>query len=127
MVFLTGEKMQEKRKLERRNFIYDIEVSDRGKPVDENGEFPVLGDLADVTVEGVMLVSDEPVAEKTAFQLRVVLPDDVEGMNILDFEAESIRCSGTVHESIYTTGFRITEIDDATQKAIVKLIDEYAV
>jgi len=119
--------MKEKRKLQRRNFIYDIEVFDRSRPADDDGKFVPLGDLADVTVEGVMLVTDTPVEENRVYQLRVVLPDDVTGMRILDFEARSIRCSKTIHESIFTTGFLITRMDEATRSAISKLIDEYAV
>ncbi len=119
--------MREQRKLERKNFIYDIEVIDRGKPVDETGEHPVLGDLADITTGGVMLVTDEPVEEEASFQLRVVLPEDIEGLKVIDFEAESIRCDETIHETIFTTGFKITKLDENNRSVITRLISEYAV
>lgn len=119
--------MEEKRKLERKNFIYDIEVQDRSKPVDETGEYPALGDLADITVEGVMLVTDDPVEEKSLFELRVVLPEEMEGLREIDFEAESIRCSGTIHETIFLTGFKITKLDNNNRGVITRLIEEFAV
>ena len=119
--------MTEKRKLERKNFIRDIEIIDRNGPVDEGGELPVLGDLADITVEGVMLVSDEPIAEKTVFQMRIVLPEEIEGKEIIEFDAESIRCNETIHDSIYTTGFLITKLDEDNHAIINKLISEFAV
>lgn len=120
--------MKEQRKLERKNFIYDIEVVDRGKPIDEEtGEHPVLGDLADITTEGVMLVTDEPVAEGVAFQLRVVLPEEMEGLNAIEFEAESIRCNETIHEAIFLTGFKITKLDEQNRSIISGFITEFAV
>ncbi|MBU2646049.1 PilZ domain-containing protein [bacterium] len=119
--------MAERRKLDRKNFIYDIEVLDRNQSNEGEDGFFVLGDLADITVEGVMLVSDEPIAEKTLFQLRVVLPEEIEATSEIDFDAESIICKKTIHESIYTTGFRITNLDDSNRSIISRLISEYAV
>ncbi len=119
--------MQEKRKLERKNFIYDIEVLDRGKPVDETGDFPVIGDMADITVEGVMLVTDDPVEESAEFHMRVPLPEEINGKNEIDFVAESICCNKTIHETIFTTGFRITKVDESNRSVILRFIEEFAV
>jgi len=119
--------MQDKRKLERKNFIYDIEVLDRGKPVDETGDFSIIGDLAEITVEGVMLVTDDPVKENAEFHMRVPLPEEINGKNEIDFVAESIRCNKTIHETIFTTGFRITKLDENNRSVIVQFIEEFAV
>jgi hypothetical protein len=119
--------MPEKRKLKRHNFVFDIEVNDRSRPVDPATNDHVIGDLADITVEGVMVVSEAPIAEDTPFQLRINLPEPVQGRRYIDFDARSIRCNKTIHESIYTTGFRITQLDDANRPIIATLIDEYAV
>ncbi|MBT4264431.1 MAG: hypothetical protein HN580_17645 [Deltaproteobacteria bacterium] len=119
--------MTEKRKLERKNFIRDIEILDRNGPVAEEGGLSVLGDLADITVEGVMLVSDEPVSEKTIFQMRIILPEEIEGVKEIDFEAESIRCNKTIHDNIYTTGFRITKLDQNNHSIVENLISKFAV
>lgn len=119
--------MKDKRKLQRRNFIYDIEVQDRSRKNEETGDFLVLGELADITVEGVMLVTDDPVAETTRFPLRILLPEAVNGLTFIDFEAESIRCSKTIHETIFTTGFRVIRMDEATQAVVERFIEEFAV
>jgi hypothetical protein len=119
--------MSEKRKLKRRNFIFDIEVNDRSRPVDPDTNSHVIGDLADITVEGMMVVSEAPLPEKTDFQLRIYLPEPIRGQRHIDFDAVSIRCKKTIHESIYTTGFRITRLDEANGPIITELIDEYAV
>lgn len=119
--------MKEKRKLERKNFIYDIEVLDRGRIDDETGDHPVLGDLADITVEGVMLVTDDPVEENVTYSLRLMLPEDMETLKSIDFEAQSIRCNKTIHETIYTTGFKIIRLDEDNRSIVNRLIEEYAV
>lgn len=119
--------MKEKRKLERRNFIYDIEVLDRTKTDEETGDFVPIGDLADVTVEGIMLVTDDPVEENADFQMRLVLPEKIDGLTHIDFEAHSIRCNKTIHETIFTTGFLITKLDHETRQTMTHLIDELAV
>jgi len=119
--------MTDKRKLERKNFIRDIEIIDQKGPVDEEGKLSALGDLADITVEGIMLVSDEPIAEQTAFQMKMILPEEIEGKESIEFEAESIRCDQTIHDSIYTTGFKITKLDENNHAIIRKLISEFAV
>lgn len=119
--------MTEKRRLERKNFIFDIEVFERSEPRDGEGDLSLLGDLADVTMEGVMLVSDEAIQEKTVFQLRIVLPEEIDGIKKIDFEAESIRCDKTIHESIFTTGFKIIKLDQENQSIIDRLITQFAV
>ncbi|NQU63742.1 MAG: hypothetical protein HQ517_05600 [SAR324 cluster bacterium] len=119
--------MNEKRVLERKNFIFDIEVFDRSQPGGDQGELTVLGDLADVTKEGIMLISDEPIQEKTMFQLRIVLPEEIEGKKAINFQAESTRCAGTIHENIFTTGFKIKELDEDNLAIINGLITKYAV
>ncbi|MCP4749738.1 MAG: HU family DNA-binding protein [Proteobacteria bacterium] len=116
--------MSEKRKLERRNFIIDLEI------VDKNSDREI-GDLADITLEGVMIVSEDPIEEDKMFEFAINLPEEVaeemSGENRIDIEAVSIRCNQTVHESIYTTGFLIKNLDDANRDKIDYLITEFAV
>jgi len=119
--------MSEKRKLKRRNFIFDIGIVDRDQAVDSEGDSGVIGDLADITVEGLMLVSEVPIAENTMFSLRINLPEPIRGQQSIDFTARSIRCIKTIHETIFTTGFQIVDLDEPNRALIQTLIDEYAV
>jgi nucleoid DNA-binding protein len=110
----------EQRKLQRRNFILDIEVFDRSTQ-------KTIGDLGDVTIEGMMLVSDEPVAENKSFELGIRLPEEAEVQLEIEFTALSIRCQKTIHENIYITGFKIESLDEKNRRQIEYFIDEYAV
>ncbi len=110
----------EQRKLKRRNFILDIEIVDRATGM-------IIGDMGDITAEGIMVVSDEPIAEQKSFSFEVRLPDEADEVLAILFEAQSIRCQETIHENIYVTGFKITSLDEENRNKIEFLIREYAV
>lgn len=110
----------EQRKLQRRNFILDIEVFDRN-----TGE--AVGDLGDITTEGLMIVSENPLEESKSFEFFIRLPEEAEESLEIQFDAKSIRCRETIHESIFITGFVIPEINEETQEKIEHLINEFAV
>ena len=110
----------EQRKLQRRNFILDIEVMDRIKDI-------VLGDLGDITTEGLMLVTDDPVVENELFKMKIRLPDETDEKLEFFFDALSVRCQKTIHEKIYITGFKIQDLDDENKQKIEYFINEYAV
>ncbi|MBU3916143.1 hypothetical protein KKA14_11470 [bacterium] len=110
----------ESRKLERRNFIIDLEIYDRDSD-------QLIGDIGDITTEGLMIVSEEPVAEKKVFNLMVVAHEDIGEDIEMTFSAKSIRCQKTIHEHIYTTGFLIETLDKENFEKISNLINNYAV
>ena len=117
----------EQRKLKRRNFIIDMRIIDRNDFREDTEDLPEIGDLADITVEGIMLVSDEPIVEDKLYKMKVILPEDVEQDRYIDFDARAIRCKETIHENIYMTGLKIESLNDANKQKIRNLIDRYAV
>lgn len=110
----------EQRKLERRNFILDIEVINR-----DSGE--TLGNIGDITTEGVMIVSDYPLEAETMFKLKVTLPEEAGEKLEIPINATSIRCQKTIHENIYFTGFKLNTLSEENRLKIEYLIEEYAV
>ncbi len=110
----------EQRKLKRRNFILNIEVQ-------EENSGKILGDLGDITTEGIMLVSDDPILEDKLFSLKIQLPEEADEQLEIGFEAQSIRCQKTIHEAIFITGFKITTLDEENRKKIEYFIEEYAI
>lgn len=118
----------EKRKLQRRNFLLDMEVIDINGIDEDGNKGIVLGDLADITIEGIMLISEQPVDNNATYQLRVNLPEDVIGTEkAINFEAQSFNCHKTIHENIYTTGFKMTKLDGENKQRIREIISEYAI
>lgn len=110
----------EQRKLQRRNFILDFAVQNQ-----KTGE--IIGDLGDITTEGLMLVSEEEIEADKTFQLRISMPEEAEEELDIVFKARSIRCQETIHESIFTTGFSLVDLDEETREKIEYLIREFAV
>ncbi|MBU2515608.1 HU family DNA-binding protein [bacterium] len=119
-IIKKSEPGHEKRKLQRRNFILNIEILD-------NTTGQTIGDLGDITNEGIMVVSDDPIQEDTLFSILIRLPDEADEKLEIVFDAKSIRCRETVHESIFITGFIIETIDELNSQHIDYLINEYAV
>ena len=108
----------EKRKLKRRNFIIDMRIIDRNDFREDTEDLPEIGDLADITVEGILLVSDVPIVEDKLYEMKVILPEEVEQNRYIDFDARAIRCKETIHENIYMTGLRIESLDDTNKQRI---------
>lgn len=110
----------EKRKFKRRNFILNIEI------IDSNTN-QIIGDLADITTKGVMIVSDDPVQENKILPFLIRLPKEANEKLEIVFTAKSIRCQKTIHENIFITGFKIENILEENRQKIAYLINEYAV
>ncbi len=110
----------EARKLKRRNFVIDLEIVDM-----DTGQ--TLGDIGDITTEGLMIVSEEPIEEKRVFRFKVVTQEDLEENINMEFSAKSIRCQKTIHEHIYTTGFLIENLDQENFNRVSTLINSFAV
>jgi len=117
----------EQRKLKRRNFVIDMRIIDRNDFKEDTEDLPEIGDLADITVEGIMLVSDQPIVEDKLYEMKVILPVEVAEERYIDFNARAIRCKETIHENIFMTGFKIESLDDSNKQRIRNLIDRYAV
>lgn len=110
--------MSDKRKLHRNNLIYYMRVLNR-----ETDE--LLGNLVDITPEGMMLISDEPIPAKTRFDLRIHFPREIFGEKVLDFSAESLWTRPDVNPDFHDTGFRILDVPLDQILLIKKLVSEY--
>jgi hypothetical protein len=108
----------EQRKLQRRDLISYLRVygEDPGKPI---------GHLVDITTEGIMLISEDPIETGRVFRLRMVLPAEIDGKREVLLTAESRWCSEDENPAFYDTGFRLTEFSPEQTKIIEHLIQNY--
>jgi hypothetical protein len=112
--------MVEKRKIARRKPDVIIAMSD-----EINGRD--LGHLANLTPEGFMLVSREPIPVRSIFQLGIKVPLATNRMRNISFGAESVWASKAGDEVEYFwTGFRIIDISAETAEFIERWIQEWA-
>ena len=108
----------EKRHLQRRHLIYYLRVWD-------TREDKLLGHLADVSTDGIMIVGEAPVESDKEYELKMMLPSVSGDAEPLVFKANSCWSSNDVNQQFYDTGFQFTEISAQTIKRIHDLIDDY--
>ncbi len=109
----------DRRKLERRHLIYYLRVFDQ-----ETDQ--LLGHLVNVSPEGVMLISENPLETEKRFQLCMHFPDKIFGKEGLTIKAQSVWCKRDINPAFYDIGFKIEELawDDAT--VLKELIDRFS-
>ena len=110
--------MPERRKLKRRHLIYCLRVFD--KHTDQ-----LMGHLVDISTEGIMLMSEEPVDTGATFHFRMSFPEEIEGARHLAFDATSQWCRHDANPSFFDTGFELVGVSDQDRQVITALIEEF--
>ena len=101
--------LNDKRRTKRRHLIYYLRVFNR-----LNNE--LLGHLADITSEGLMIVGEHSVPVGQAYQLHMALPAEILGKETMDFDAVALWSRPDVDPAFYATGFQIHEIAEMDLK-----------
>ncbi|MEJ2569198.1 MAG: PilZ domain-containing protein [Anaerolineales bacterium] len=110
--------MAERRKLKRRHLIYYLRVFERG-----TGR--IVGHLVDLTTEGLMLLSEEPIETDRLFYFRMTLPTEIRSSAHVAFNARSIWCRPDDSPDFYATGFSFEEVTSEDIRVIENLIESY--
>ncbi|MBN1665873.1 MAG: PilZ domain-containing protein [Anaerolineales bacterium] len=108
----------ERRKLNRRHIMFYSRVFDR-----RTGKF--IGYLGNMTLEGLMIISDEPVPVGQAFSLRIDLPEDIYPKLVLAFDAQSVWCEPDIDPHFYNTGFRLQGVSEEDVALINQIVEDY--
>ena len=81
--------------------------------------------IFDLTPEGAMIISEEPIDSKQVFQFRMDLPEELSEKAFLDFEAESVWCKRDIDPNFYDTGIRLINITTEDRNILDYMIQEY--
>ena len=108
----------EKKREPRRHLIYFSEVHDR-----DNKSFKAH--LADITKEGLMVISEEKIELEKEFHLEIILPEEVDGRDRINLKARSKWCKRDINPDYFATGLEIEDIDIVDEELIEYLIYEY--
>lgn len=110
--------IKNKRQIARNNFIHNFTIINQETKEE-------LGDLADITVKGVMLIADESIEVDKDYILEFA-PDEkiMKGTNIV-IKARAIRCLETEIKEMFAVGFIINEIDESSKESLNALIDKF--
>ncbi len=109
---------KERRKLKRRHIVFYSRVFDRNSGA-------LLGHLMDITVEGLMLISEYPLTTGATYPLRMDLPEDVMTKNYLSFDADCLWCRPDINPAFYNAGFKVLNMKPEDIDLIENMIDEY--
>ncbi len=82
-----------------------------------------MGYLVDITVEGIMLMSEFSVEAGKAYDFRILLQTDMSRKEYMDFKAESIWCKQSVNSDLFDTGYRLIDVSPQDFKGIEEVID----
>lgn len=81
-----------------------------------------FGQLVNISEEGMMVLTSEPVAENTIFQLSLGFCDDNGEAAPIDIGVECLWCHQGNNENQYWAGFYIIDISDRDQQRIRELL-----
>jgi hypothetical protein len=110
--------MLERRKLKRRHLIYYLRVFNRLNDA-------LVGHLVDITTEGVMLISEEPIEIDKDFTFRMALPTGMWGKDDIEFDAQSVWCKRDINPLFFVTGFKLSNIPAELVAIIESLIENF--
>jgi hypothetical protein len=103
--------MSEQRKQLRKHIAISLSA------VDVNTGY-VVGDLANISSDGCMVLARAALPVNSVFQLSVALPKVIHGADTVYFGAESLWCSETDSPGHYWIGFHIIDISQQDQEVL---------
>jgi len=110
--------MHEKRILHRNNLFYYLKVF-------EMNTNTLLGHLVDITSEGMMLISEQPIPTGVVYDLRLEFPKNIFGVEILDFSAHSLWTKPDTNPELHDTGFQLIDVPFEHILLIKRLVSEF--
>lgn len=110
--------MSERRRTKRKYLLY------YGRVYDET-EQKQLGYLVDITEEGFMLLSDNPIPVGAEHRIKLEVTTDIAPSPFIRFKAKSVWSEPDIDPKRYNNGFVITELDPADKGVIDMIIKEY--
>ena len=107
--------MIEKRKVKRKRLPYYLRVFDAktNEPI---------GDASNISTEGMMLISNHPIATYATYRLKMVLPTVIPGKEYLEFSAESRWWEKGYITDTYNVGFQFKDISKECSQTIDRLM-----
>ena len=111
--------MSLKQRKNKRAHLFDyLEILDQ-----ETGS--VIGHLADLSPQGIMLISREPFDVKAEISFSLKLPESFSEHKMINFKGRVLWCKKDVNPEYYMSGFKFCEIGDNEINTLNNLINSY--
>ncbi len=110
--------MRERRKVKRSNSVFYLEVFE-----EETKSF--VGRLINITKDGMMLESQEPIEVKKGYRLCMELPNSLVSKPKITFDAKSVWCRKEGDFETYNAGFQLQNLDTKVAKKVNELMEKF--
>lgn len=91
----------------------------------ERGTQKKLGQILDITPNGLNLLSAEPIESGTIKSILIDLPQEIMGKQRLSLTVESRWCKTDINPSYYSIGFKYRELSPESLALVTALMDVY--
>jgi hypothetical protein len=85
-----------------------------------------VGELVNLTVEGLMIISDQEMSTNSIFQFRLEMPDPIDGVSSIDLGVDCLWNRPAENFSRHWSGYQIIDACPEALKTIDTLINGYA-
>jgi len=111
--------MHERRKQKRRNLSYYMPVID---PQSEQ----IMGHLVDISLQGLMMDSQQALPLNQDYQLRLNVTADVSDRNAIEFIARVKWCRpDAIEPYLFDIGFQIIKISGPDAEVVKRIVEKY--
>jgi hypothetical protein len=110
--------MRDKRNLSRLKLLYHLRVLDRNN-------YKRLGHVADIHTQGMMVLSEHRLEPKVVHDIKIALPDALDGREEIELSATVLWCVPYVNPLFFQSGFKFHHIDRMLVQALEALIQRY--
>ncbi len=112
-------KSPERRRLERKYLVFYLRIF-------EGLSTKVLGHVVNISSEGILLLSDEPIRLDVDYRLRMRLPYEVCETGDILFSGVSKWGQKDVNPDFFLTGFEIHDLSQKSKDDILHFLEEYS-
>lgn len=109
---------REGRRFSRKKMFREMVLFDRSTGLN-------IGRLLNISVDGFKLFTRQALKEDTVFQLSMVLPEQIFGVNTLSFNARNVWSEEQEGDSEYHAGFQFVDLSETHRNIIKALMEKY--
>ncbi|MFC1858567.1 PilZ domain-containing protein [Thermodesulfobacteriota bacterium] len=103
---------------ERKSLLYYLKITDKSANKS-------IGYAVDISKQGFMLITGKPVEPDSLFQLKMFLPEEIQGGRYFEFSAVSRWCRQDQNPDYYSVGFQFADPSPEGIKIVDHLVEKY--
>ncbi len=110
--------MNDRRRANRHQLLFNARVydADRGH---------VIGHLSNLSEDGLMVVTEQPLPVGRTYRVRIPLPVEFDGLGELATETTVAWTEPATHPAYHRNGLRARSLDPEQRRVLARLVDDY--